>query len=107
MIDDFSGLVGKQVLNKHQMSYSCMTVRGNYALISVRGHNGMPRGYEVWKLRLRSGGYGGETTVKFPSDEEFGYYGWSYQSYDKAQEKFEELSISECSKRSEELVSGE
>lgn len=53
------------------------------------------RGFEVWVLKLRSDSYFEKYGVKwrFPSNEEFGMYAWSFQSKEAALRKIGELMI--------------
>jgi len=99
MVDmvDCLGLVGKEVLVKGLLSYSCLRVSGCFSLLSVSGTVGT-LGFEVWKIRPPSGRYVNRWGLRFPSDEEFGYYGWSYQSEEAAVKKYEELCSSELVK---------
>ena len=85
-------MVGKVVRKRKQMSYICKSVSGNYAFIYVSNVNGRPLCYEVWKLRYRQeddkfnpGG------LKFPLDDEFGYYGWCFSYESDAKREFARL----------------
>lgn len=89
----FSDMVGKVVCKRNSFSYSCVEVRGDYALIVGKAYDNTPRSFEVWKLRyfpannnLGMGGF-----VKFPSNEDFGSYGWSFSLGSQALARFKLL----------------
>ena len=87
---DCSVLVGKEVLVNGQIRYFCVRVFENIALLSLSNGN-IPLGYEVWKIRPVSGRFSNKWNLRFPSNEDFGRYGWSYQTREAAEEKFREL----------------
>ena len=107
-IDDCNNLVGKELMTINGMVYSCSAIRAImdenvFALVSVclnknkakrmgvRGN--LNRGYEVWIMRLdkREEPYANKWNVRFPCNEDFGSYGWSYQNKSSAEKKMKEL----------------
>ena len=89
MNQDYTKIEGKVIKTRGIMSYICEKVIGNYAFIRVKGYNDITLGYEVMKLRTypitdkyKPGG------IRFPSDEDFGKYGWYYKDKDKALTRF-------------------
>ncbi len=46
-------------------------------------------GYET--IIVRSVNSNGNLTERYPGNEEFGLYGWSYQHYDMAKKKYNEV----------------
>lgn len=107
-MDRCKNLVGKEVLRLNGMCYFCSAVKGrgdelplaliNVSLGKTTAKNlslpvGMNKGYEVWILRpdKRNERYANTWLVRFPSNEDFGSYGWSYQSLDHAKNKLKEL----------------
>jgi hypothetical protein len=93
------GIVGKELCTGHQNRYICCSVCDfspflGLALIRVLPLN--KKGvlsFEVWVLRseTRKGGFGGKGLLRFPCDEEFGRYAWSYQTEERALEKMSSL----------------
>lgn len=103
-----SGMVGSVVSVSNGMRYFCCTVECRsdelpLALVQVSLNNkiaknrdgrGLSRGWEVWVLRPESRSSLGERgIVRFPSNEEFGTYAWSFQSKEAALRKIEELMV--------------
>ena len=76
---DFLGLVGNVVFERGLLSYSCQRVVGVFAFVVVSDSNTRGCWFEVWKLRDPLGSkFVNRWGVRFPSDNEFGYYGWSF-----------------------------
>ena len=86
---DFSDMKGKYVLSTNELHYYCMDIRGTYALISVEAIKGMPQGYEVWIVREKKSGFSNKWKCRFPTNEEFGKYGWYYPNLERATTVFE------------------
>jgi len=76
----FSKLVGNVVSRRGSVSYYCKDVVGFFALIKVFGSNGRVRCFEVWRLRAPRvlNSHSNSWGVRFPSNSDFGYYGWSF-----------------------------
>lgn len=88
----FSKIVGEVVCRNNQKRYLCMYMSGYFVLIKVLGSLGRVDGFEVWKLRTYPQGqnlrYMNKWGVKFPCNEDFGTYGWSFQTLKVATQFF-------------------
>ena len=85
--------------------YDFRLIKRKYQVtIYEQSSDGVVYAYDVHKIRLKSSGIakyrnsdGSYRVVEYPerevlaSDEDFGTYGWNYQTYNLAIEKFEEL----------------
>ena len=94
-MEDFEKSIGKVVLDKNSMSYSLVSLLGKNALIQVVATNGITKGFEVWKIRIRPLNSKAPGHVWFPSNEDFGKYGWYYPNKEQALCKFKELTTNE------------
>jgi hypothetical protein len=92
-----SGLVGKVVWSGNRRSYSCLRLEPSshflgLTLIKVLPNDkSCPVSFEVWLVRKDLGKFSNKWGLRFPSNEDFGYYAWSYQTETKALEKFNSL----------------
>ena len=70
-------------------------LRGKKTCIYSQWYKGNIIAYEVMSIRIRPGRWINELWIeareKFPGDEDFGYYAWTYCSMEKAREKFNAL----------------
>jgi len=87
-IKEFKDNIGKVVLHKNSFDYILLLVQGKVALIEVKASDSMVRCYEVWKLREQGPGSLTEGNLRFPSNDEFGRYGWSYTNRKDAEVKY-------------------
>lgn len=83
--------VGDLLHKANGFDYFLLEETRNYALIRVMNRKGDPRGFEVWKIRTPRGKYQNKYGLRFPSNEDFGTYGWSYQTLPTATEKYKKL----------------
>ena len=94
MVDNFTGLVhflDMEVKTRGRFSYVVRGRRGSFCLIEIKDslHT---FGWEVWKLRVYAGkGFVNRWGLRFPSDAEFGYYGWSFVRREMAEYKLKRL----------------
>lgn len=103
--------IGKEVMRRNGMCYISCYYRGrshdNHFLVVRVGvtlehakkqgyedisDKGLERGWEVWKVREPyANSFTNKWGLNFPTNEEFGLYGWSYQDYENAKKRLEEL----------------
>ena len=99
-------LVGDVVLKSNGMRYICATVSPHSCFLGVALVKVLPGldnedfvewssvlGWEVWFLRVesRDESFGKRKPIRFPSNVEFGSYGWSFESREAADVKFSML----------------
>ena len=81
-------------LRKNKFNYTHI-IRGEKACIYAQEVTKTVTCYEVFKIKVipERKVYGRiiKAHEKFPHDEAFGYWAWSYRDYDKALEKFNKL----------------
>ena len=89
----FKSIEGEEVLTRNKFVYSCTWVRENIALIHGTRLDVPMEVFEVWKLRTthENDKHPNKWGVSFPSNNNFGYYGWSYDTLEAATKKFDSL----------------
>jgi len=79
------------VKTRGRFSFVPLVLSNSIALIEVKDELHSPS-YEVWILRLYKGkGFSNVWNHIFPSDEDFGSYGWSFSDKVNAEAKFNSL----------------
>ena len=91
-IKEFNEMIGKVVSHRNTFNYILLYVQDEYALVRVKSSISVPRGYEVWKLRVRTSNHKYDPNgVWLPGNNDFGYFGWSYNNKEDALAKYSEL----------------
>jgi len=83
-----------QKIRKNGYDYT-QVLRGGKSCIYAQWSGEIIMAYEVMKIRVKPGrwikGTWIEEREKFPADEDFGYTAWSYPTWERAKEKYDEL----------------
>lgn len=94
-MNKYKHLEGEQLTKNNGFTYHCIVTKYDYALIEARNQQNPGEHLEIWKLRdySKSTSLRNSFNVNFPSNEEFGYYGWSFSDKNKAVKLFGTITL--------------
>jgi hypothetical protein len=88
----------KETYIKNGTNYNLIKRNDKAAIYSQKDSSGLLIGFEVFKIKIqKSFQFPGTTIInpekqKFPGNEDFGHFAWSYITEPVAMKKFDELS---------------
>jgi hypothetical protein len=88
--DKILTMVGNKVYSTNSECYYCERVCSDRALIRVESPKGITESFEVWVVRDNRYEKANQYRLRFPSNEDFGKYGWTYPNREIALANFGE-----------------
>jgi hypothetical protein len=90
-MNELNDKIGTCILKTNGYQYYLEVIEGLNALVSVRKGD-RTFGYETWIIRRYSPTHKIKPNgLRFPSNEDFGHYGWYYPNKESALKKLEEI----------------